>query len=132
MANTTSLAWPNMFDVARNRVSVNSDDVSVTNRTKLLFMTDPTELYNNLNQGAGLRQYLWNYNSDNTVAMIQSNMVEQLRLHEPSVYPDKTAFTNTLLSGDTQPDSSNSKITMTVAMQTVFGSTVTVNLGQQS
>jgi hypothetical protein len=131
MANTTSLAWPNMFDVARNRVSVNSDDVSVTNRTKLLFMTDPTELYNNLNQGAGLRQYLWNYNSDNTVAMIQSNMVEQLRLHEPSVYPDKTVFTNTLLSEDTQPDSSsNSKITMTVAMPTVFGSTVTVNLGQ--
>lgn len=132
MPNTTSLAWPNMFDIARNRVSVNSDEVAVTGRTKLLLLTDPTELYNNLNQGAGLKKYLWQYNSENTIAALQSTIIEQLRLHEPSVYPDKTVFTSSLISEDVPQDTSQSKLAMTVAMETVFGSTVTVNLGQQA
>ena len=33
MAGTTSLSFPNMFDVAHNQVSVAEDSVSVSNRT---------------------------------------------------------------------------------------------------
>ena len=131
MANTTSLAWPNMFDIARNRVSVNTDDIAITNRTKLLFLTDPTELYNNLNQGVGLRKYLWTYNNDNTVAMIESNMMAQLKLHEPSIYAEKTTFTTTSTNNTADQNTANSMIKMTVVMKTVFGSTVTVDISQQ-
>ena len=56
---TNSLAWPSMFDVARNKVSVIEDNQSVVNRSKLLILTDPTELYMNPNFGVGLKKYLW-------------------------------------------------------------------------
>ena len=62
---TNSLAWPSMFDVARNKVSVIEDNQSVVNRSKLLILTDPTELYMNPNFGVGLKKYLWQYNTAN-------------------------------------------------------------------
>ena len=54
---TSSIAWPNLFDVARNRVGVLTDSASVTNRTKLLMLTNPTELYNEPTSGVGQTQF---------------------------------------------------------------------------
>ena len=47
MAETTSLAFPNMFNITTNQVSVIENTNSVANRTRLLILTEPTELYNN-------------------------------------------------------------------------------------
>ena len=58
MAETTSLAFPNMFNIATNQVSVIEDTTSVANRTRLLILTEPTELYNNPDFGVLPYQHL--------------------------------------------------------------------------
>lgn len=62
---TSSIAWPKMFDISRNKLAVYEDNRSVVNRTKLLMLSDPTELYMEPNFGVGLKKYLWQYNNDN-------------------------------------------------------------------
>lgn len=129
MALTNSIAFPNMFDVARNKVAILQDDDSIVNRTKLLFLTEPTELYKNLNQGVGLRQHLWKYNTDNVGAMIRDKIVEQLRLHEPCVFPDQTSFSDSLLSeetGNVEHFNDANRFKMTVGLKTIFGTTAEV------
>ena len=64
MAETTSLAFPNMFNITANRVSVIENTNSVSNRTRLLILTEPTELYNNPDFGVGLKRHLWQYNTE--------------------------------------------------------------------
>lgn len=131
MAMTNSIAFPNMFDVARNKVAILEDEASVVNRTKLLFLTEPTELYNNLNQGVGLRQHLWKYNNDNVVAMIKDQMIEQLRLHEPCVLPDQTQFSDSLISEEPEPVehfNDANRLKMTVGLQTTFGNIAEVSI----
>lgn len=131
MAMTNSIAFPNMFDVARNKVAILEDEASVVNRTKLLFLTEPTELYNNLNQGVGLRQHLWKYNNDNVVAMIKDKMIEQLRLHEPCVLPDQTQFSDSLISEESEPVehfNDANRLKMTVGLQTTFGNIAEVSI----
>lgn len=131
MAMTNSIAFPNMFDVARNKVAILEDEASVVNRTKLLFLTEPTELYNNLNQGVGLRQHLWKYNNDNVVAMIKDKMIEQLRLHEPCVLPDQTQFSDSLISEKPEPVehfNDANRLKMTVGLQTTFGNIAEVSI----
>ncbi len=131
MAMTNSIAFPNMFDVARNKVAILEDEASVVNRTKLLFLTEPTELYNNLNQGVGLRQHLWKYNNDNVVAMIKDKMIEQLRLHEPCVLPDQTQFSDSLISEEPEPVehfNDANRLKMTVGLQTTFGNIAEVSI----
>lgn len=130
MAETTSLAWPKMFDISGNRVAVMEDGPSVVNRTKLLILTEPTELYNNLNQGVGLKQYLYQYNTDNTKAIIKDRIVEQLRLHEPCVVPDETSFADGLIFTGSNEDIKQqySSLKMTVAVETTFGDTLNVSL----
>ena len=86
----TSWAWPNIFDVSRNKVNLYTNTKSLTNRIKLLLLTDPTELYNNPKFGVGLRKYLFRYNNDNVIALIRDELVEQLRLWEPGVVPEET------------------------------------------
>lgn len=86
----SSWAWPNMFDVARGKVNLYSDTKSLTNRIKLLLLTEPTELYNVPNFGVGLKKYVFRYNSDNIPAMIRDELIEQLRLWEPDVIPEET------------------------------------------
>ena len=88
MASTTSLSFPTMFDVARNTVSVVEDTKSVVNRTRLLILTEPTELYMNPDFGVGLRRHIWQYNVDNQKAIIKDRIIEQLRKHELCVKPD--------------------------------------------
>lgn len=89
----SSMSWPNMFDVARGKVSLYTDARSITNRVKLLLLTDPTEMHMNPNFGVGLRKYMFTYNNDNTVALIRDNLVDQLRLWEPAVVPEETTVT---------------------------------------
>ena len=56
---TSSWKFPNMIDVTRNRVNIAQDAQSVVNRVKLLMLTNPTELYNELDFGVGMKRYLW-------------------------------------------------------------------------
>lgn len=86
----TSFAFPNMFDVSRNKVNVYQDTRAIVSRVKLLLLTDPTELYMSPNFGVGLRKYIFTYNNENTVALIQDKLIEQLRLWEPGVKPEET------------------------------------------
>lgn len=87
---TSSWSWPNIFDVARSKVNLYNDTKSITNRVKLLLLTEPTELYMNPRFGVGLKKFLFRYNSDNVVALIQDQLIEQLRLWEPGVIAEET------------------------------------------
>ena len=122
---TSSLAWPTMFDVARNRVAVLEDNTSIVNRTKLLMLTDPTEVYNEPNQGVGLK------NTDNTKALIQDNIKNQLSLHEPYVTAEKTQFSDGLIFTGSQVDSdiaqNYNQLKMTIAVQTIYGDTANID-----
>lgn len=130
---TSSIAWPNLFDPASNRVAVLHDDVSVTNRSKLLILTEPTEIYNEPNQGVGLKRHLWQYNTSNQKAIIFDRIVDQLRLHEPCVLPEETRYTDGLqftenYNSDMTQDYNELK--MTVALRTTFGSNVDIDFNK--
>lgn len=88
-----------MFDVSKGQALLFSDAKSICNRIKLLLLTDPTEMHMNPNFGVGLRKYMFNYNNENTIARIKDNLVEQLRLWEPAVDPDKTVVKRSTSSG---------------------------------
>ena len=125
-----------MFDTARNTVAVLSGDTSILNRTRLLLLTEPTELYNSLNFGVGLKRYIWQYNVSNVRAMIQDRIVEQLRLHEPCVDPDKTSFADGLLvteDGNTNISAQDfNKLKMTVGLSTIYTDRVDLDLSDLS
>lgn len=128
---TNSLSFPNMFDVARNKVGVISDNESVVNRSRLLILTEPTELYHNPNFGVGLKRHLWHYNTENEKAILKDRIIEQLRLHEPSCAPDKTSFADGLLFTGVEDDTgvnAHNSLMMTVGIQTVFGDVANVDL----
>jgi len=132
MPETTSLSFLNMFNLTSNRVAVDEDLKAVTTRCRLLILTEPSELYNNLNFGVGLKRHLFKYNSENERALIKDRIVDQLRLHEPDVLPDQTKFTDGLLfTGDTNglnSATSANEINMTVALQTTFGKSISLDL----
>ncbi len=127
---TNSLAFPNMFDIVRNKVGVIEDKISVVNRCRLLMLTEPTELYNSPDFGVGLKRYLWQYNTENTKAIIKDRIVLQLRLHEPSCDADKTSFSDGLLTENSvdMPAQEYSKLKMTVGIQTTFSDEVNIDL----
>ena len=130
MAHTQSIAFPNMFDVARNRVSVLNDIASVVNRSRLLILTEPTELYNSPTFGVGLKRHLFKYNTENEKAIIRDRVVEQLRMYEPSVEADKTKFADGLLfTGDSDTSAQDfNRLQMTISETCVFGGTADVSL----
>ena len=135
MAQTTSLAFPNMFSIATNQVNVIEDTDSVANRTRLLILSEPTELYNNPDFGVGLKRHLWKYNNEAERGLVKDRITEQLRLHEPSVYPDQTKYTDGLLFTDDpsrvgSPADSN-HLKLTVALQTVFKEEARVELNSE-
>lgn len=136
MAETTSLAFPNMFNIASNQVSVLEDTASVANRSRLLILTEPTELYNNPDFGVGLKRHLWKYNNEAERGLVKDRITEQLRLHEPCVYPEKTQYSDGLLySGDStqnNPVLESNTLSLTVALQTVFKDEAKVELNTQS
>lgn len=133
MANTTSLAFPNMFNVSQNKVTVLEDSTSVVNRSRLLILTNPTELYNSPNFGVGLHRHMWKYNNDNEKAVVLDRIKDQLRLHEPYVDPDKTDYADGLLFTGGSNDYSAIKVNemeMTVSLSTTFSDNVSVRIGQ--
>lgn len=132
MANTTSLAWPSMFDVSRNCVSVIEDNVSVVNRDRLLLLTEPTELYNNPTFGVGLKRYLWQYNTQNTAALIKDRICQQLDEHEPCVDAYDTSFADGLLftgDGEVTMDAQDyNRLKMTVGLKTIYNDIISIDL----
>jgi len=130
MSSTNSIKFPNMIDVASNRVGLYTDNESIINRTRLLFLSDPTSLYNNPTFGLGLRRYVYQYNNKNTVAIIKDQMIETLREHEPCVDPDQTTFTSGLISEDesTLRAPEFNQLKMTVGLRTIFNDDVEVGL----
>lgn len=133
MANTTSLAFPNMFNVSQNKVTVLEDSTSVVNRSRLLILTNPTELYNSPNFGVGLHRHMWKYNNDNEKAVVLDRIKEQLRLHEPYVDPDKTDYADGLLFTGGSNEYTAAKVNemeMTVSLSTTFADNVSVRIGQ--
>lgn len=130
---TSSLSWPNMFDIARNRVATMEDNTSLVSRSRLLILSDPTSLYNSPDFGVGLKKYLWQYNNENQKAIIKDNIVEQLRLHEPYCIPDETQFADGLLfTGDNDNYSAQeyNRLKMTVAICTNYQDMVEVKLNE--
>lgn len=133
MAETNSLSFPNMFNLSNNRVSVDEDLKSVTTRTRLLILSEPTELYNSPNFGVGLKRHLWKYNTENEKAAVKDRIIDQLRLHEPDVFPEQTQFTDGLLftgdsSGGLNSAIQSNEMNMTVALQTTFGKQISIDL----
>ena len=131
MAITSSIGFPNMFNISANKVNVYEDLQSVTNRTKLLILTSPTELYNSNNFGVGLKQYLWQYNTINTRAIIEKRIRDQLALYEPCAVANETIFADGLKYTGDQSQSNiinGEELNMTVAVVTTFGSKANVDL----
>lgn len=127
MAHTNSWAFPNMFDIARNRVSLVEDNTSVVNRVKLLMLTQKTELYNEPNFGVGLRQHLFKYNTENEKAIMLQNIKEQVAIHDPSVDAPKISMTNGLLftGSSSETDATNvNRLEVTIGLPTVYGDTI--------
>ena len=121
--HTSSIGFPNMFDVSKNKVSVYTDNQSVVSRCKLLMLTEPTELYNSPNFGVGLKQYLWQYNTENVKQIIKDRIISQLNLFEPCVTAENTQFADGLLfSGDpTNPTQTYNQLSFTVGLSTIYG-----------
>lgn len=132
MAKTNSWAWPNMINVAQNKVALYEDNKSITNRSKLLILTEPTELYNEPNFGVGLRKYLFTYNTENQKSIIQDSIKKQLELHEPYCIADETEFIDGLAYTGRQDEVSKftdiNKLEFTCAIKTVYQSTAEVEL----
>jgi len=125
---TNSLSFPNMIDPVRNRVATKTDNASVVNRTRLLMLTEPTELYNEPTFGVGLKRYLFQYNNENVKAMIKDKIVEQLRMFEPCCDAQATEFTDGLIfTGDTDTQDFN-VLKMSVGLKTIYGDVETINL----
>lgn len=124
MSNTNSISWPKLFDITRNRVNLYTDNRSIVNRTKLLMLTDPTEVFANPTQGVGLKRYLWQYNNETTRALVRDRIVEQLREHEPCVNADHTKFADDLVFSEPQKVASAqdfNRLKMTVVLETIYG-----------
>ena len=129
----TSWAWPNMFDVARSKISLYSDAQSIVNRVKLLLLTDPTELYMVPNFGVGLKKFMFRYKGDNTAAMVKDALIEQLRLWEPSVIPEDTVVSQGLEYSRSGTVSSNTPDTfeLTITLKTRYGQELTFGISQE-
>ena len=129
--NTGSWSWPNMFDVARNRVNIAEDRNSIVNRVKLMILTEPSELYMNPTYGVGLKKYMFQYNTDNIVALIKDKIIEQLRLWEPCVQAEKTEVTRGLQYTGTSADEVSADLNhlrLTVTLYSIYDDVYTIDI----
>ena len=120
-----------MFNVSQNKVNVYEDSRSVVNRSRLLILTEPTELYNEPNFGVGLHRHMWQYNNENQKAIILDRIKEQLKLHEPYVVPEDTTYADGLLFTGGSPSYEATKVNeleMTVSLSTTFAENATVTV----
>ena len=127
MPETTSLSFPNMFSITTNQVSVLEDTASVANRTRLLILTEQTELYNNPDFGVGLKRHLWHYNNDAERGLVKDRITAQLHLYEPSVYPEQTQYSDGLTFSESNTPEETT-MSLTVALKTVFKDDVSITL----
>ena len=128
---TNSLSFPVMFNTVSNGVAVLEGNKSVVNRSRLLFLTEPTELYNSPTFGVGLKRYLFQYNNDNTKALIQDRIKNQLRLYEPCCDAEATEFVDGLLftgSNNNVTSPPFNRLEMTVALKTIYGDTASIDI----
>lgn len=131
MAYTNSWAWPNIFNVSQNQVNIVEDNKSIVSRTRLLILSEPTSLFNSPDFGVGLKRHLWQYNTENQKAIIKDRIVAQLKLNEPSVFPEKTQYANGLLFTGSPSDNINqdyNQLKMTVAVVTNYNETLEVTV----
>ena len=129
MANTSSIKFPNMFNVSQNSIAVLEDAQSIVNRTKLLILTDPTEEYNEPDFGVGIKRHLFKYNTDNERAMFLDRFIDQLGKHEPYADAQETKHVNGLMFTGTSEDSASfDKMEMTLGVATTFGDVVSVDI----
>ena len=131
MAYTNSWAWPNIFNVSQNQVNVVEDNKSIVSRTRLLILSEPTSLFNSPDFGVGLKRHLWQYNTENQKAIIKDRIVAQLKLNEPSVFPEKTQYANGLLFTGSPSDDINqdyNQLKTTVAVVTNYNETLEVTV----
>lgn len=131
MAYTNSWAWPNIFNVSQNQVNIVEDNKSIVSRTRLLILSEPTSLFNSPDFGVGLKRHLWQYNTQNQKAIIKDRIVDQLKLNEPSVLPEKTQYANGLLFTGSPSDDMNqdyNQLKMTVAVVTNYNETLEVTV----
>lgn len=130
MSDTNSLAFPNMFNVSQNTVAVAENSPSIANRSRLLMMTEPTELFNNPLFGAGLKRHLWKYNTTNETAIIKDRIIEQLKMYEPCVDAEKTEVREGLIRSGAENSIAQeyNKLNLTVILTTRYGDTVEVKL----
>lgn len=129
MAETTSISFPKMFNVVQGKVSTLEDSESVTNRVKLLMLTQPTELYNNPDFGVGLKKYIFQYNKSNTFAIIADRIKQQLTMYEPCCNIEQTNITEGLkYSGEDNSVTEPNKLNLTVEVSTTFGSKMSIPL----
>ena len=125
---TTSISFPNMFDVSRNTVTILKDNESIANRCKLLILTEENEMYNSPNFGVGLRRHLWKYNTDNEKAIIRDRITEKLRIYEPCCIPDKTEYADGLLYTESEQSPIDAdRLKMTLLIRTIFGNDVKID-----
>ena len=96
-----------------------------------MILTEPTELYNNPDFGVGLKRHLWKYNTDAERGLVKDRITEQLHLHEPCVYPEKTQYTDGLLFSEATTPEYNT-LSLTVALQTVFKEQANVTLNYET
>ena len=135
--NTASWAWPNIFNISQNRVAIYEDNKSIVSRGRLLMLTEPTELYNEPNHGVGLRRYMFRYTRDNVKAEICDRCKIQFGLHDPSIDAPNTQWSDGLKftgSDDniTEPNEAASHLKMTLALKTIYGDTVTLDLNDDT
>ena len=130
--NTSSLGFPNMFEVSRSRLTVYTDSRSLVNRTRLLMLSNPTELYNDPEFGVGLKKYLFQYNTPNVKTRMQEEIKEKLALYEPKVKADETSFADGLLyTGDEiSPTQEYNHLKMTMGLISTYGDKVDVSIDE--
>lgn len=131
MAYTNSWAWPNIFNVSQNQINIVEDNKSIVSRTRLLILSEPTSLFNSPDFGVGLKRHLWQYNTENQKAIIKDRIVAQLKLNEPSVFPEKTQYADGLLFTGSPSDDINqdyNQLKMTVAVVTNYNETLEVTV----
>jgi len=127
--NTSSIGFPNMFDVSRNKLAIYSDRASIVNRVRLLILTEPTELYNNPTYGVGLKRYMFQYNNANIIAQIKDRIIDQLTLWEPCVDAQKTEVVSGLLyTGNSSSATDNpNHLKLTVTLHSIYGDTISTD-----
>lgn len=127
--NTSSLNFPHMINVSQNNVGVATDAASIESRVGLLIRTEPTELFMNPEFGVGLKKFMWQYNSENTRALIKQRIQQKIAQFEPCVDATKIKFVDKEYDPNSvQVINENDKVHITVILPTVYGDEISITI----